>query len=299
MPVLLSLPDSFFFMQLPYFVDFNPVALDLGLVQVHWYGISYLLAFVSAWWLLRMRAKQAHWPITPEQVSDYLFWAIVGIIVGGRLGYVFFYGLDRWAEDILFPLQLQDGGMSFHGGLIGVLVVMALFARHHRIGFLKLGDFTVMVVPLGLMLGRLANFIGGELWGRISDVPWAMIFPVAIEPGGRTSEVLRQAWQQGELNDLARHPSQLYQAALEGLLLFLIVWFFAGKPRPAGAVGGVFLAGYAVFRSIAECFREPDGHIGFLAFDWLTMGQVLSLPMFIAGVGLILYAYKKPAEKHT
>lgn len=286
-------------MQLPYFVDFNPVALDLGLVQVHWYGISYFLAFVSAWWLLRIRARQPHWQITPAQVSDYLFWAIVGIIVGGRLGYVLFYGLDRWADDALFPLKLQDGGMSFHGGLIGVLVVMALFARNQRIGFLKLGDFTAMVVPLGLMFGRLANFIGGELWGRISDVPWAMIFPAAIEPGGRTSEVLRLAWQQGELNHLARHPSQLYQAALEGLLLFLMVWFFARKPRPAGAVGGLFLAGYAVFRGIAEFFREPDGHIGFLAFDWLTMGQLLSLPMFIAGVGLMIYAYKKPAEKNT
>ncbi|MEM7054546.1 MAG: prolipoprotein diacylglyceryl transferase, partial [Pseudomonadota bacterium] len=181
-------------------------------------------------------------------------------------------------------------------GLIGILVVMALFARQIQIIFLKLGDFTAMVVPLGLMCGRLGNFIGGELWGRISDVPWAMIFPNAIEPGGRTSEVVHMAWQQGQLNELARHPSQLYQAALEGLLLFLIVWLFARKPRPAGAIGGLFLAGYAVFRSIAEFFREPDTHIGFLAFDWLTMGQLLSLPMFIAGIGLIIYAYTRPAE---
>jgi len=283
----------------PFFVDFDPVALDLGFVQVHWYGISYLLAFLVAWWLLRLRAQQPHWPITREQVDDYLFWAILAIILGGRLGYVLFYGLDRWADDLLFPLRIQDGGMSFHGGVIGVLLAMALYARRHQIPFLKLGDFTAMVVPLGLALGRLANFIGGELWGRISDVPWAMIFPKAIDPGG-SSAALRLAWEQGQLNDLARHPSQLYQAALEGLLLFVIVWLFAARPRPAGAVGGVFLAGYAIFRWIAEFFREPDAQLGFLAFDWLTMGQLLSLPMFIAGVGLIVYAYRtQSSHQHS
>lgn len=278
---------------LPFLVDFDPVALDLGLVQVHWYGITYLLAFAAGWALLRMRARQPHWPIEPVQVGDYLFWVIVGVIAGGRLGYVLFYGLDRWADDWLFPLKLQDGGMSFHGGLIGVLIAMALYARHIRIGFLQLGDFTAQVIPLGLAFGRIGNFIGGELWGRLSDAPWAMIFPASLDRAYSSPGALEAAWRAGELNAFARHPSQLYQALLEGLLLFAIVWIFARRPRPAGAVGGLFLAGYAVFRWIAEFFREPDAHLGFLAFDWLTMGQLLSLPMFVAGLALLFFAYRR------
>lgn len=282
-----------------FLVDFDPVALDLGLVQVHWYGITYLLAFGAAWWLLKLRAAQPHWPVEPAQVGDYLFWGIVGVIAGGRLGYVLFYGLDRWADDLLFPLKIQDGGMSFHGGLIGVLVVMALYARHLGTSFLKLGDFTAQVIPLGLAFGRIGNFIGGELWGRVSDAPWAMIFPASLDRGFASSAALETAWRAGELDAFARHPSQLYQAALEGFLLFAIVWVFARRARPAGAVGGVFLAGYAVFRCIAEFFREPDAHLGFVAFEWLTMGQLLSLPMFIAGVGLLAYAYRNPRATNT
>ncbi|WP_318284828.1 prolipoprotein diacylglyceryl transferase [Halomonas denitrificans] len=278
-------------------VDIDPIALDLGPVQVHWYGVTYLLAFAAGWWLLRRRARQPHWPIAPVQVGDYLFWIIVGVIAGGRLGYVLFYGLDRWADDWLFPIRIQDGGMSFHGGLIGVLVAMALYARHLGIGFLKLGDFTAQVVPLGLAFGRIGNFIGGELWGRVSDAPWAMIFPAAIDRGFASEAALEAAWRAGELDVYARHPSQLYQAALEGVLLFVIVWVFARRPRPAGAVGGLFLAGYAVFRCIAELFREPDAHLGFVAFDALTMGQLLSIPMFIAGVALMAHAYRRPGPK--
>ena len=280
---------------LPFLVDFDPVALDLGVIQIHWYGVTYLLAFASAWALLRHRARQPHWPIEPVQVGDYLFWGIVGVIVGGRLGYVLFYGLDRWADDLLFPFKLQDGGMSFHGGLIGVLVAMALYARHLGIGFLKLGDFTAQVVPLGLAFGRIGNFIGGELWGRLSDVPWAMVFPAALDRAYSSPAALEAAWRAGELSDQARHPSQLYQAALEGLLLFAIVWLFARRPRPAGAVGGLFLAGYGVFRIIAEFFREPDAHLGFVAFDGLTMGMLLSLPMLAVGIALLVHAYRKPA----
>lgn len=276
----------------PFVVDFNPVALDLGLVQVHWYGITYLLAFVVCWMLLRVRARQPHWSITPTQVGDYLFWVIVGVIVGGRLGYALFYGLDRWIADPLFVFRIQDGGMSFHGGMVGVLVAMALYARRIGIGLLKLGDFTAQVVPLGLAFGRLGNFVGGELWGRTSDVPWAMVFPASLPARLRDPEVLDQARAAGELAAFARHPSQLYQAALEGLLLFAIVWIFARKPRPAGAVGGLFLVGYAVFRSIAEFFREPDAHLGFVAFEWLTMGQLLSIPMLVAGIGLLVFAFR-------
>ncbi|MDX1625250.1 MAG: prolipoprotein diacylglyceryl transferase [Wenzhouxiangellaceae bacterium] len=280
----------------PILVDFDPVALDLGVFQIHWYGISYLLAFASCWWLLRRRARQDHWPITQAQVGDYLFWMIVGVVIGGRMGYVLFYGLDRWFADPLFPLWLQQGGMSFHGGLVGVLVAMALYARHLGVPFLKLGDFTAQVVPLGLAFGRIGNFIGGELWGRPADVPWAMVFPAALDSAPSDPEALRQAWAAGLYDEMGRHPSQLYQAALEGLLLFVIVWIFARRPRPTGAVGGLFLAGYAVFRWIAEFFREPDAHLGFVAFEWLTMGQVLSIPMFVAGVALMVVAYRTPVD---
>jgi len=276
----------------PFVVDFDPVALDLGFVQIHWYGITYLVAFALGWWLLSMRARKPHWPITPEQVGDYLFWVILGVVVGGRMGYVLFYGLDQWFADPLFPFKLQQGGMSFHGGLLGVLVTMALYARRIGISFLTLGDFTAQVVPLGLACGRIGNFIGGELWGRAADVPWAMVFPRALDRADLGGMSLEQAAAAGALDNLARHPSQLYQALLEGLALFVIVWMFGRKPRPAGAVGGLFLAGYAVFRWIAEFFREPDAHIGFIAFDWLTMGQVLSVPMFVAGVGLMVWAYR-------
>jgi phosphatidylglycerol:prolipoprotein diacylglycerol transferase len=276
----------------PFLVDFDPVALDLGWIQIHWYGISYLVAFALCWWLLARRARAEHWPLTPSQAGDLVFWGVVGVFVGGRMGYVLFYALDRWFADPLFPIWVQDGGMSFHGGLVGVLIAMWLFARRIDVGFLRIGDFVAQVVPLGLACGRIGNFIGGELWGRLSDAPWAMIFPKAIDPALVGTDALRQAWADGRLDHLARHPSQLYQAALEGLLLFVIVWTFARRPRPAGAVGGLFLAGYAVFRWIAEFFREPDAHLGFIAFEWLTMGQLLSLPMFVAGVGLIYYAYR-------
>jgi len=278
----------------PYLVDFNPVALDLGLFQIHWYGITYLVAFVLCWWLLARRARADHWPVTPSQAGDFVFWCVVGVFVGGRMGYVLFYAPDRWLADPLFPLWVQQGGMSFHGGLIGVLLAVVFYARYLGVSFLKLGDFTVRVVPLGLACGRIGNFIGGELWGRPSDLPWAMIFPNAIDPGLAGTQALREAWAAGQLDAFARHPSQLYQAALEGLLLFAIVWTFARRPRPAGAVSGLFLAGYAVFRWIAEFFREPDAHLGFIAFDWLTMGQLLSLPMFVAGIGLLVWACRGP-----
>ena len=280
----------------PFLVDFDPVALDLGPLQIHWYGITYLVAFALGWYLLARRARKDHWPLTPSQAGDFMFWCVIGIFVGGRMGYVLFYAMDRWFADPLFPLWVQQGGMSFHGGLIGVLVAIWFYARHLGVSFLRLGDFSVQVVPLGLACGRIGNFIGGELWGRISDVPWAMVFPNAIDRGIVGPDAVQAAWQSGRLDEFARHPSQLYQAALEGLLLFVIVWVFARKPRPAGAVGGLFLAGYAVFRWIAEFFREPDAQLGFIAFDWLTMGQLLSLPMFIAGVGLMIWAYQGRRE---
>ena len=218
---------------------------------------------------------------------------MVGVIAGGRLGYVLFYALTDFLADPLLLFRLRDGGMSFHGGLIGVLVVIWAYGRHLGCGFLRLGDFVAPLVPLGLAAGRLGNFIGGELWGRKTDVPWAVIFPDSIERGGRWSEALYQQYLAGALDEYARHPSQLYQAALEGVALFVLLWWFSARPRPVGAVGGLFVAGYGGFRFVAEFFREPDAHLGFVALEWLTMGQLLSLPMLLIGIGLMIYAYRK------
>jgi len=277
---------------LPFYVDFDPVALQLGPLAIHWYGIMYLLAFGAFWLLGRYRARSGRGPLTEQQVGDLLFYSMVGVVVGGRLGYMLFYGFEQLARDPLSLLRIWEGGMSFHGGLIGVAVAVVLFARRTGCGFWRLTDFMSPIAPLGLMFGRIGNFIGGELWGRVTDVPWGMIFPNAIEYGHRGSEALREAYMAGVLNDQARHPSQLYQAGLEGLLLFVLLWWYAARPRPRMAVTGWFLVGYSVFRSFAELFREPDAHLGFIAGGWLTMGQLLSLPMLLLGVGLLVAAYR-------
>ncbi|MEE4330077.1 MAG: prolipoprotein diacylglyceryl transferase [Wenzhouxiangella sp.] len=276
-----------------YFHAIDPVAVEIGGFAIYWYSLMYLVAFAQFWLLGRLRARRPDSPLKPEQVGDLLFWGVVGVIAGGRLGYVLFYAFGDLLGDPLLLFRIRDGGMSFHGGLIGVLVAMAWYGRHHGCGFLRLGDFVAPLIPLGLAAGRLGNFIGGELWGRTTDVPWAVIFPGSIESGGRRSEALYQQYLGGALDEFARHPSQLYQALLEGVALFVLVWLFSARPRPVGAVGGLFLAGYGVFRFTAEFFREPDAHLGFVAFEWLTMGQLLSLPMLLIGVGLILFAYRK------
>ena len=275
-----------------YFHAIDPVAFEIGGFAIYWYSLMYLVAFGQFWLLGRLRAQRSDTPLGVEQVGDLLFWGVVGVIVGGRLGYVLFYAFGDLLGDPLLLFRIRDGGMSFHGGLIGVLVAMALYGRQLGCGFLRLGDFVAPLVPLGLAAGRFGNFIGGELWGRTSDVPWAVIFPGSIDHGGRASEAVYQQYLSGALDEFARHPSQLYQALLEGVALFVVVWLFSSRPRPVGAVGGVFLAGYGVFRFVAEFFREPDAHLGFVAFEWLTMGQLLSLPMLILGIGLILIAYR-------
>jgi phosphatidylglycerol---prolipoprotein diacylglyceryl transferase len=220
---------------------------------------------------------------------------VIGVVVGGRLGYVLFYATGELFSDPLLLFRIRDGGMSFHGGLIGVLTVMWLYGRHLGCGFLRLADFVAPLIPLGLAAGRFGNFIGGELWGRQTDVPWAVIFPDSIQAGGRHSEALYQLYLQGALDEFARHPSQLYQAMLEGVALFVVVWLFSRRPRPVGAVGGLFLAGYGLFRFIAEFFRQPDAQLGFVALDWMTMGQLLSLPMLLLGIGLMVFAYRRDA----
>ena len=251
----------------------DPVALSLGPLKVHWYGLTYLGGLLFAWWLASRRADRADSPIARAQVDDLIFYSAVGIIVGGRLGYVLFYGLDRWLDDPMWLFRVWEGGMAFHGGLLGVIGALWVFARRQRIAFAGVADFVAPLTPVGLALGRLGNFIGQELWGRPSDVPWAMIFP--RDPLA-----------------LARHPSQLYQFALEGCLLFFIVWIFSLRPRPQWSVAGVVLVGYGTLRFIAEFFREPDAHLGFQAFGWLTRGQLLCLPMFLLGLWLLHYAYR-------
>lgn len=276
-----------------YYHNLNPVAFSIGGFAIYWYSLTYLVAFAQFWWLGNLRARRADTPLKPEQVGDLLFWGVIGVVVGGRLGYVLFYATGELFSDPLLLFRIRDGGMSFHGGLIGVLTVMWLYGRHLGCGFLRLGDFAAPLIPLGLAAGRLGNFIGGELWGRQTDVPWAVIFPDSIQAGGRHSEALYQLYLQGALDEFARHPSQLYQAMLEGVALFVVVWLFSRRPRPVGAVGGLFLAGYGLFRFIAEFFRQPDAQLGFVALDWMTMGQLLSLPMLLLGIGLMVFAYRR------
>ena len=255
--------------------DIDPVALALGPIKIHWYGITYVVGFVMAWYLLRWRARKnplLRWQ--QDHIDDMVFYAMLGVIIGGRLGSVLFYHLPQYIENPLGILMIWRGGMSFHGGLLGVLVAMLLFVRKTHASFFQVTDFIAPVVPIGLGCGRIGNFINGELWGAPASVPWAMIFPGAYAGG------------------VPRHPSQLYEFLLEGLLLFIILWFYSAKPRPTMAVSGLFLLGYGIFRSSVEFVREPDAHIGYLAFDWVTMGMALSLPMIILGTILLFFAHK-------
>ena len=277
------------------FIAFDPVAFSLGPLSVHLYGITYLLAFLFFWaggsWVARNRPWFG-W--TSQDVGDMLFYGMLGVVIGGRLGYVIFYSFDSLLADPLFLFKITRGGMSFHGGLLGVMLAMWWYGRKSGRSFWHVADFVAPLVPVGLALGRLGNFIGGELWGRFSDAPWAMVFANAIEPGGWQSEQLRAAWASGSLDHLARHPSQLYQAAGEGVGLFILLAVFSRNPRPTAAVSGLFLIGYGCFRFMAEFFREPDSHIGYLAGEWLTMGMVLSLPMVLVGAVIMTLAYRNP-----
>ena len=256
------------------FPDIDPVAFQIGPVKVHWYGLMYLFGFGSGWLLGRMRAQDPWRNWTAAAVDDLLFYLALGTIVGGRLGYVLFYDLGRFADDPSMILRIWQGGMSFHGGLIGVLIGMWWFARSRGRTFFQVADFVAPFVPPGIFFGRLGNFINGNLWGGPSDLPWAMVFPDPRAGG------------------VARHPSQLYEALLEGIALFVILMIYSRRPRPTMAVSGAFLLGYGVFRFIIEFVRVPDEHIGYLAFDWVTMGQVLTLPLILVGLLLLGLAYR-------
>ncbi len=254
--------------------NIDPVALSLGPLKVHWYGITYLVGFLVGWWLGRLRTRKPWAPINEEQMGDMLFYIALGVILGGRFGYVIFYNFDLFLANPLWLFKVWEGGMSFHGGLLGVMLAMFWFCRKVDRSFFEIADFVAPLVPVGLGAGRIGNFINGELWGKPTDVPWAMVFPNAPD-------------------SLARHPSQLYQFGLEGVTLFILLWWFSSRERPRMAVSGLFLALYGSFRFLVEFVRQPDPQLGYLAWHWLTMGQVLSFPMIIAGVVLILVAYRR------
>lgn len=258
---------------LPY-PQIDPVAIALGPLKVHWYGLMYLVGIGGAWWLASRRLERFDATWSKDKLSDLVFWVAMGVILGGRLGYVFFYDFAAYIAEPAKILRVWEGGMSFHGGLIGVMLATWWFGKRNGKSFFELMDFIAPLVPIGLGAGRIGNFINAELWGKATDVPWAMVFPTDPE-------------------QLARHPSQLYQFALEGVALFTILWFYSRKPRPTMAVSGMFAACYGVFRFIVEFVRVPDAQLGYLAWDWLTMGQVLCLPMILGGIGLIAYAYKR------
>ena len=250
------------------FPELNPIALSIGPIKVHWYGIMDLLAFTSAWFLAQWRVKQYQQDWTTEQIGDLIFYAAIGVILGGRLGYMLFYNTQQLISHPLSLLKIWQGGMSFHGGLLGVLIAMIVYSYKIKKPFWQITDFVVPLVPLGIAFGRLGNFINGELWGRVTVVPWGMVFR--------------------QIDDQPRHPSQLYELGLEGIVLFIAVWWYAARPRPAGCVTGIFLMGYALCRLIIECFREPDPQMGYIAFNCMTMGQLLSIPMLLAGLYLWL-----------
>ena len=249
--------------------NIDPIAFSIGPLAVRWYGLMYLAGFAIGWWLGTRRIAKGQAPITRAQLDDLLFLIVLGVIFGGRLGYVLLYKPAYYAAHPLEILAIWQGGMSFHGGLLGVLLALVVAARRHKVDWLRLTDFIAPLIPPGIAAGRLGNFINAELPGRVTDGPWGMVFPGA--------------------GDAPRHPSQLYQFALEGLTLFILLWWFSSKPRPRGQVSAMFLLGYGVLRFVAEFAREPDAFIGYLALG-LTMGQWLSLAMIAAGAALLIWS---------
>lgn len=254
--------------------NIDPVALSLGPLKIHWYGLMYLLGFWGFWWLGSLRGRKAHVGWNSQQVSDLLFYGVFGVILGGRLGYTLFYNFSGFIADPLVIFRIWQGGMSFHGGLLGVIVAMAVFAKQRGLSFWTVADFAAVLTPFGLMTGRIGNFINGELWGAVTTQPWGMIFPT----GG----------------PLPRHPSMLYEAVLEGALMLAILWWFGRKPRPRAALSGLFLILYGTFRFAVEFVRQPDAHLGYLhGTSWFTMGMQLCIPMLIAGAVFVVMAYRR------
>ena len=258
------------------FPEIDPVIFALGPLKIRWYGLMYVLAFLFAWWLAKRRSQRADTPVSPQQVDDLIFNGMLGVIIGGRVGYCLVYGWQDLISDPLYLFKITQGGMSFHGGLAGVMIAMWLFGRKLGKTMWQITDFVAPIVPLGLGFGRIGNFINGELWGKATDVPWGVLYR------GQTL-----------------HPSQLYEALLEGFALFVILWIYSSRPRPYLAVSGMFLLLYGIFRFFIEFYRVPDAHLEYLALGWVTMGQILSVPMIIIGGAMLLMAYRSHASKEA
>ncbi|MGI9271633.1 MAG: prolipoprotein diacylglyceryl transferase [Woeseiaceae bacterium] len=256
--------------------EIDPILFEIGFLKIRWYGLMYVIGFLVAWWLAKARCKRADSPVNAVQVDDLIFYAMLGVIIGGRVGYCLVYGWADLIKDPLYLFKITDGGMSFHGGLVGVIVAMWWYGRKVGATIWQILDFVAPLVPVGLGAGRVGNFINAELWGSETTVPWGVLY-----------------------DGVVRHPSQLYEAALEGLLLFLIIWWYSSKPRPRMAVTGLFLFLYGVFRFYVEFYRVPDAHLDYLALDWVTMGQVLSTPMIIAGIVMLGMAYSSADKKEV
>ena len=282
----------------PPVVDINPIAFHLGPVQVHWYGLMYLVGFFSAAVLGEYRRRKGRLPVTRDALGDLFFYGMMGVIAGGRIGYMLFYyaGGLRWIwTDPLALFRVWDGGMSFHGGLLGVLVAGLWWSRRQRLHFFDTVDFVAPLVPIGLGLGRLGNFINGELWGKPTQLPWGMIFPHARSEDAAYAAA-HPAWQAQlqQLGGLVRQPSQLYELALEGVVMFAVLWLVSMTPRPRYLVSGLFALMYGCFRFAVEFVRLPDAQLGYLAFGWLTMGQILSLPLIAVGLWLLWLSRRAP-----
>jgi phosphatidylglycerol:prolipoprotein diacylglycerol transferase len=272
--------------------EIDPVVVALGPLKVHWYGLMYLIAFGSAWWLGKRRAQVAGAPLKASDVDDLIFYGAMGVVLGGRFGSVLFYNFDSFLDNPLYLFKIWEGGMSFHGGFIGVLVTMEWYRRKLNCSFFQLTDFIAPLVPLGIAAGRFGNFINAELWGAPANVPWAMKLSCEQFPADRFIDFA------GPLCYSARHPSQLYEMLLEGFLLFAVLWIISSKPRPVMTVSGYFLMLYGIARTSVEFIRLPDAHIGYLMqTDWLTKGIVLSVPMIV--VGLIIIAYARKGGNHA
>ena len=260
------------------FPDIDPVAVNLGPVAIHWYGIAYIVGIGLGWWLLARAADRDGNDWTRDDVADVVFYAAIGAVLGGRIGYALFYNFADYIDDPLSLLAVWRGGMSFHGGVIGFILALAWFARRRSRRFLATTDFVVPVVPIGLFLGRVANFVNQELWGAPTSLPWGVVFTQPAAGG------------------IARHPSQLYEAALEGIVLFVLLRLVASGRPPTGTVSATFLLAYGIMRAGIELVREPDAHLGYVAAGWITMGQLLCVPMVVAGLAILLAAQRRTTD---
>lgn len=261
------------------FPQFDPVAFHIGPLAVHWYGLMYIAGFLAGWWLAIVHAKRLNFYLNKDQISDLIFYAALGVVIGGRVGYMLFYDFPNFIKQPWILFEVWHGGMAFHGGLLGVVTAVWLYSRKLNKPVMELVDFIAPLVPIGLGLGRLGNFINGELVGRVTTMPWGIIYPqYGLQP---------------------RHPSELYELFFEGIVLFLIVWIYARKPRPRMAVSGMFALCYGTFRFCLEFFRQPDPQLQFILFGWMTMGQLLSIPLIIIGILLLYFAYRQARHAKT